>query len=284
MNIEKLTWRINARVAVSWETLRLSVLCLLSLAVCFFGYRIYKHLGLNKGSFLSLCDFRSCFQQFWMTSTNLGLVAHSLQAFHLCLNNLEKETEREGDTRKNATKVARDCNVGGVRMASIPILPMSKLSMLRASFSQPLPFLWPMLHANFCWFLQCNQNNIPDLACHIRFGNLILIILWSLRISFFRPGWPLVFLPSWWVLVLKLQWVQCGLQITRAKMVSLWRLCQPVMGWVVVPWMAEEGWLVRLVKWFQVTLVVRTCIWWSLWIFRIRNLVRQQDVWSFCRS
>lgn len=142
MNIEKLTWRINARVAVSWETLRLSVLCLLSLAVCFFGYRIYKHLGLKKGSFLSLCDFRSFFQQFWKTSTNLGLVEHSLRAFHLCLNNLEKETEREGDTRKNATKVAHDCNVGGVRMASISILSMSKLSMPRASFSQPLPFFY----------------------------------------------------------------------------------------------------------------------------------------------
>lgn len=101
----------------------------------------------NKGSFLSLCDFRSFFQQFWKTSTNL-LVEHSLQAFHLYLNNLEKERER--DTRTNPTKVARDCNVGGVRMASISILPMSKLSMLRASFSQPLPFLWLMLHANFC--------------------------------------------------------------------------------------------------------------------------------------
>lgn len=61
-----------------------------------------------------------------------------------------RKRERERDTRKIATKVAHDCNVGGVRMASISMLPMSKLSMPRASFSQPLPFLWLMLHANFC--------------------------------------------------------------------------------------------------------------------------------------
>lgn len=92
------------------------------------------------------CAISGFFFQFWRTSTNLGLVELSFQAFDLYLNYLERERERYC-TRKNPTKVACDCNVGGVRMASISILPRSKLSMLRASFSQPRPFV---ANANFC--------------------------------------------------------------------------------------------------------------------------------------
>lgn len=127
------------------KTLRLSVLCLLSLAVCFFGYRIYKHLGAEQRSLFVVVRFPGFFSSFEGLQPTLAWL-NSLFKLLISTWTIWRERERYC-TRKNPTKVACDCNVGGVRMASISILPRSKLSMLRASFSQPRPFV---ANANFC--------------------------------------------------------------------------------------------------------------------------------------